>query len=115
MSIITPEEGMYLLTKMLTKVGYDSYRVTLYTQLFYKHDYQTIESIFDSLYKVNKTIPQIAIIKLRRFVSYNNKDVIYNYITLPRKLVFGLGRLDPRSIISCLPREICRLILKFVR
>ena len=48
-------------------------------------------------------------------VVHNDKrKVLYDTLFLPLKIAFGLGRLDPDSIVSRLPREICRVILDFV-
>ena len=41
--------------------------------------------------------------------------ILYKYITFQRKMAFGLGRLDTGSIVSTLPREICKVILDFVK
>ena len=44
----------------------------------------------------------------------DKKKILYECI-IECKVVFALGRLDPGSIVSTLPKEICKVILDFVK
>ena len=49
-----------------------------------------------------------------KYAHKDKKKFLYDYIILPHKITFSLGRRDPNSIVSKLPREICKVILEYL-
>ena len=55
--------------------------------------------------------------KYERQIKYEDRlwerSLMNELVVLPSKIAFALGRLDPKSIVSKLPKEICKVILDF--